>query len=80
MEHIIAAAECWMKHLRDSASKIELDIENYRTQRKMAAIGKATIKPAPKKRELSADARQRIREAQEKRWAEFRKNQKAKSK
>jgi len=78
MEHIIAAAECWVKHLRDMASKIELDIENYRTQRKMAAIGKATIKPAPKKRQLSADARQRIREAQAKRWAEFRKNQKTK--
>ncbi len=76
MEHIIAAAECWMKHLRNMASEIEVEIQHYRTQRKMEALKKQ--QPVENKRQrhgrdLSPAARERIAAAQRKRWDEHRK-------
>lgn len=73
MEHIIAAAESWSKHLKNMASQIDLDLENYRKARQVARQAPALAKKPRSARNLSPAARERIAAAQKKRWAEHRK-------
>jgi hypothetical protein len=76
MEHILAAAECWMQHLRKMADQIDLELKNYRAQRQVSSVKPQPAAKQNKKepqRNLTDDSRARIREAQQRRWAEYRK-------